>query len=188
MKHPQSISDIAKLIEADAWRMQVLRGVDSLNLPDYAIGAGFVRAAVWDVLTDRPKPTPLSDIDVLYFDPENCQECDEKQIEAQLKAQQPELPWSVKNQARMHLRNGDAPYRDTNEAIAHWLETPTCIAARLGPSGHVELLAPYGIDDLLTLRIRPTNSGRQKLDQYKERVTTKNWPTLWPGVVVEGLD
>ena len=45
----------------------------------------------------------------------------------------------------MHLRNGDAPYRDTYDAVAHWAETATAIAAR-SLRGRVEVMAPHGID------------------------------------------
>ena len=181
----KTIDDIAKLIEGDPWRMEVLRCVDGLMLPDYAIGAGFVRAAVWDKITNKPTPTSLDDIDALYFDAGNLGEEVDKQIERQLRVLMPSVPWSVKNQARMHLRNGDEPYHNTEHAISFWLETPTCVAARLDKFGNVTLIAPHGIDDLINLRVRPTRRGREKFDQYIERVTGKNWLKHWPNLVIE---
>jgi len=37
--------------------------------------------------------------------------------EKQLFEEYADIPWSVHNQARMHERNGDAPYRNTEDAI-----------------------------------------------------------------------
>ena len=59
----------------------------------------------------------------------------------------------------MHARNGHAPYRDVADALAHWPETATAIAARLGPAG-VEILAPHGLADLFALLARPTPAHR----------------------------
>jgi len=179
--------DLAHLIETDSWRMEVLRTVAALGLPDWAIGAGFVRAAVWDTLTGKLEPTPLPDIDVIYFDPADISRQRDERLLSILAATMPDIPWDLKNQARMHLRNGDAPYRDTMDALTYWLETPTCIAARLDDAGRVSILAPHGVEDLLALRVRPTAAARTKMDQYRARMAKKKWAGLWPGLVVEGL-
>ncbi len=100
---------IARLIEADTWRMEILRAVASLGLPDWAIGAGFVRAAVWDALTDKPEATPLPDIDVIYFDPDNTGPERDLRLLSALTEALPDVPWDLKNQARMHKRNADTP-------------------------------------------------------------------------------
>ena len=76
----------------DKWRLGALNLVAELELPDGWIGAGFVRNAVWDRLHDRPM-TPLSDIDVLYCDPErtdaNIDEHDDTKYEEVLKEDNP---------------------------------------------------------------------------------------------------
>jgi hypothetical protein len=41
---------ILKLIENDPWMMEVLMTASDANLPDWMIGAGFVRNKVWDYL------------------------------------------------------------------------------------------------------------------------------------------
>lgn len=60
--------DILKLIEKDPWMMKVLDTVQQLNLPDWWIGAGFVRSKVWDYLHGYTVRTHLPDIDVIYFE------------------------------------------------------------------------------------------------------------------------
>ncbi len=50
------------------WHMRTLQVVRGLGLLDWAIGAGFVRNAVWDQLHGFDTMTPLADVDVLFFD------------------------------------------------------------------------------------------------------------------------
>ena len=176
----RTAADLCALIVADPWRLGVLRTVRSLGLPDWAIGAGFVRNPVWDALHGRSQPTPLPDVDVLFFDPVDISRDRETELESRLGGLMAEVPWSVKNQARMHLRIDDKPYRDTTDAIRHWLETSTALAIRLTASGKPELLAPFDTDDLLTMIARPTPSGERKPEQYGERIISKRFPERWP--------
>jgi uncharacterized protein len=180
LRELSTIDDILALIADDPWRMQVLRTARQLALPDWWIGAGFVRALVWDQLHGFVQPTRLADIDVLYFDQSSLDEKIEKEQEARLATLMPEIPWSVKNQARMHLSNGDAPYSSTEDALQYWLETPTAVAVKLDARDRLDMIAPYGAEDLLALKIRPTASGRQRPDEFLGRVTDKGWLASWP--------
>ncbi|MDP7545665.1 MAG: nucleotidyltransferase family protein [Alphaproteobacteria bacterium] len=172
--------DILRLIAADPWMMAVLDAARRLELPDCWIGAGFVRGKVWDHLHGFTQATPLDDIDVLYFQTADTSPAAEQAIEERLHQVLPGQPWSVKNQARMHLRNGDQPYSGTVDAMRHWLETPTCVAVRLNAAGQLELAAPHGIDDLVNLTVRPTPAGQRRKQAYRERLENKNWLQNWP--------
>jgi hypothetical protein len=86
----------------------------------------------------------------------------------------------------MHERNGHRPYRDIADALAHWPETATAIAARLGPQG-VEILAPFGVADVLEMIIRPTPVFRTKPEIPLARLEAKGWLTRWPGLRLVGL-
>ncbi len=188
--HIRDSAAIRQLIEADQEMMSALGAVAGLRLPDGWIAAGFVRNRVWDVLHDYARPTPLADIDVIYFDPADRTKAAEKAIEAALRSRVAGLPWSVKNQARMAERNGDPPYRSTLDALGHWCETPTAVAVRLGADGQLELAAPLGIQDLLDLIVRPTPYARAhpgKLAAYRARMAEKSWPALWPRLTVLDL-
>src|SRR3989344_4465496 len=131
--------DILEVIEKDPWMMEVLRAVATLNLPDWWIGAGFVRSKVWDVLHNYQTRTSLPDIDVIYLDPHDF---DPKKIndystpaedEYQKKLRQimPEIHWSVTNQARMHGPHHTKLYKSSTEALADWSETATCVGVSL---------------------------------------------------------
>ena len=171
------------LIAADPWRMACLEAVDGLDLPDCWIGSGFLRAPLWDRLHEFAEPTPLNDIDVIYFDPGTLDPGADDTLEARLAEAMPGAPWSVRNQERMHRKNGDRPYRSTEDALCHWLETVAAIAVRLDRRGRLELLAPFGLDDVMALLVRPTPHARaHRLAAFRARAAAKNWPAIWPRV------
>ena len=79
----------------------------------------------------------------------------------------------------MHNRNGDEPYHSTADASGACSETATAIAARtLGDT--VAVIAPYGIDDLIVLVVRPTPAFVGNLDIHRKRVASKDWVRRWP--------
>lgn len=151
------------------------------------MGAGFIRSAVWDALHGFHEPTPLADVDVLYFDSSDMARAREAAIEATLATVMTGVPWSVHNQARMHLRNGDAHYANTADALRYWLETPTAVAIRIDEQSSPSLLAPFGTDDLIEMVCRPTPRGREKPEEYRQRVSEKNWRARWPLVRIFDL-
>ncbi|MDK2765472.1 MAG: nucleotidyltransferase family protein, partial [Alteromonas macleodii] len=63
----QDFKRLGDIIKRDPFRMRCLRALRALDLPQGYIGAGFVRNAIWDELHARATPTPLNDIDVIYF-------------------------------------------------------------------------------------------------------------------------
>lgn len=182
----QSEEDIGQLLADDGERLRLLAAVAHLALPDAWIGAGFVRNLAWDALHGYETPTPLEDVDVVYFDPGGVNEARDAELEQRLRQDAPGPRWQVRNQARMHARNGDAPYLSTLDAIARWPETATAIAARLRKDGSVEIAAPHGIGDLLSLRVRPTpHFAAHRMDAYRSRIASKGWERLWPRLVIE---
>ncbi|HEY8108564.1 MAG TPA: nucleotidyltransferase family protein, partial [Patescibacteria group bacterium] len=154
------------------------------DLPDWVIGAGFVRNPVWDHLHGR-EPVLDTDVDLVYFDRGAADKEAEKRHEAKLKGDF-QADWSVKNQARMHLKHGDDPYENTEDALAHWVETATCIGVRLDRSGDLILVAPHGIDDLVNLVVRP-GPLHSKPEQVVERIREKHWLERWPKLRLTGL-
>jgi hypothetical protein len=180
-----SFKTIERVIATDPWCVDALRAVAGLALPDWAIGAGFVRNRMWDHLHAYAQPTRIGDVDVLFFDRGDVRRKREAEIEARLAGVLPDRPWSVRNQARMHVRNRDLPYASTLDAMGSWLETATCVAVRLEGHGTITVLAPFGVDDLMAMKSGPMPAGRRKPDQYAARMAAKNWPAVWPLVRVE---
>lgn len=175
---------LLRLIAADESAMAVLAVARALDLPDWAIGAGFLRNRLWDALTSERTCSPGDDIDLLYFDASDPEGRGEAAIEARLTAQRPDLIWQARNQARMHVKNGDPPYAGTEDAIRHWLETCTAVAVRLEADGRMILLTPYGLSDLFALLCRPTPAGLRRIAAYRARMAAKTWDKRWPGIVI----
>lgn len=174
--------DLFEIIARDKWMMETLGIVRDLGLHDCWIGAGFVRNKVWD-LKHGIKRSELNDIDVIYFDKLNCSRKDDLIIESRLKTVKPDMDWSVKNQARMHVRNDHSPYLDCNDAISYWPETATSIAVRLSGNGDIEVIAPYGLDDLFNLRVKPT--PKADLGVYENRMQQKQWGQKWSKLIID---
>lgn len=174
--------NIIHLIRNDSWMMDILKTAQILQLPDWWICAGFVRSKIWDTLHDFSERTPLPDIYVVYFDAVNISVEKEKQYENQLHELMPNIPWSVKNQARMHERNRVAPYNSTVDGIAKFPETATALGVKLTDDQTVLLAAPHGVEDVIHLRIKPTpffKESPERLEIFKERVEQKNWTAIW---------
>ncbi len=174
--------DIIQVIREDIWMMEILKIAKTMNLPDWWICAGFVRSKIWDVLHGFTTRTPLQDIDVIYFNPENIDEYDEKKREEKLKILRPDIPWSIKNQARMHVINKLAPYSSAVDGISKFPETATAVGVKLDEKDNLVIAAPWGIEDLIHMEVKPTplflaNMELNKV--YFNRVKTKKWEETW---------
>ena len=175
-------SDLAELVRDDEWMMRVLRCADSVGLPDWWIGAGFLRNAVWDRLSGR-EPRHDSDVDLAYFDPTSIATDRDWRMDEELRSRFPFAVWEVRNQARMYVQDGFAPYRSTRDGIAHWVETATCVGVRL-LDGEPDFLFCYGAEDLLGLVARPIPDYRSadRITVFRERIAKKQWNERWPGL------
>lgn len=156
-----------------------LQRVRDLNLPECFIAAGYIRNMVWDRLHDYDDREKHTDIDVVYFDPEDISEQRDRFLENYLINQTGNNKWSVKNQVRMHVKNGDPPYQSTEEAIAHWPETVTAIGARLDDNNNIEVLAPYGLEDLFHMVVRKSPLFKDTR-YFLDRIEKKKWIMEWP--------
>ncbi|WP_026581308.1 nucleotidyltransferase family protein [Bacillus sp. J33] len=183
----KSEEDIVKAIKEDEWMMNLLKAVKKLDLPDWWICAGFVRSKIWDILHNFTVRTPLPDIDVIYFDPEQINELEEKKLEEKLLLLVPDIPWSVKNQARMHIRNKMAPYSSSVDAISKFTETVTALGVKLDEKDNVILTAPWGITDVVNLEVKPTpyySEANARINFYEHRIKKKNWKLTWDKVKI----
>ncbi|AXO92948.1 hypothetical protein CN272_14620 [Bacillus anthracis] len=183
----QTEQHIIRLIENDEWMMNVLQLAKSLELPDWWICAGFVRSKIWDTLHNYEIRTTTPDVDVIYFDPFRKDEIYEQLLEKKLINLDASIPWSVKNQARMHVVNNMLPYSSSVDAISKFPETATALGVTLDEKNNVILTAPCGIEDVLSLQVRPTAhflESKERLHMYENRVIKKNWQSKWPNITI----
>jgi hypothetical protein len=176
----RTCEDIAAFLSRQSHIVSLLRPVAALRIPDCWIGAGLIRNAIWNYLHGLPmEPIPGSDVDVVYCDDSDANLERDLAIERRLLDEFSDVPWSVHNQARMHERNGDAPYRNTADAIRCWPETATAIAARIFED-NVQVIAPHGVGDLVSMIVRPSPAFACKLPIYRSRWAAKGWAQRWP--------
>lgn len=172
------------LLRADPLRMACLWAARELALPDWALGAGFVRNLIWDHLHNKAEPTPLNDIDLIYLDPGDPEGVDEREHEAWLAVRVPGQHWEVRNQARMHVRQQVPPFASSLEALSHWVEVPTCIGVRLLANDEFQWLAPHGFGHNWSLQVSANPRCRQESRIFIDRIRDKQWQRIWPDLVV----
>ncbi len=170
-------NQVIEWITADADRYRALQVAAELNLPQWCLGAGFVRNLVWDHLHFNKPTTPLNDIDLVYFDKRELSAKLDLTYEANLHALMT-MPWSVKNQARMHERNNDSPYRSTLDAMRYWTEIETAVGVTMKENAELELLAPFGVKVLFDKTISFNARSNNPVD-FAKRVAKKQWLKQW---------
>ena len=174
--------ELVEIITRDSWMMDKLEIVRSLGLNDCWIGAGFVRNKIWDVKHGKDR-SQLNDLDVIYFDKTTDSEREDLMIENRLIEIDPDFNWSVKNQARMHAKNNHLPYESCCDALSWWPETATSVAVRLSENNQIEYIAPYGLEDLFQLVVRPT--PKTSLEIYTARIEQKQWRKMWERLEIQ---
>lgn len=167
--------------------MTILHVIAAQHLVQGALAAGSIRNTVWQVLSHQPVQLS-SDIDVVFFDPKRPYE-DNLAIQNQLKAHLPQYEWQVKNEVYMNTHNfTDAPpFTSVEDAIGHFVETPTCVGAYLDEADQLRLIAPHGVADLLNFICRPIQAYQQDAAHmaiFNQRMAQKQWQQKWPRLVI----
>jgi hypothetical protein len=175
--------EILGLIKNDKWMMGVINTAASLNLPDWIIGAGFVRNKVWNYLSGISKEkVDTNDVDLVYYDQNGNDKEADKKLSEKLTSETG-INWEIKNEVYMHERNNLPPYKSTVDAISQWPETVTAIGVTLD-NNQLKLITPYGIEDLVNFIVRPTPVFSEKMETIKQRVNDKKWLEKWPQIKI----
>ncbi|MYL60272.1 hypothetical protein GLW20_22435 [Virgibacillus halodenitrificans] len=183
----KSKEDIVHLLKSDKEVIEILKTVKTLNLPDWWVCAGYIRAKIWDSLSRYDEPTRTGDVDVIYFDQNHLDEQIEKQLEEKLISLMPHIPWSVKNEARMHMVNQIPAYTSAEDAISKFPETVTALGLKLDEENEVVLAAPWGLTDVLKMEVNPTPyflETKERMAIYEKRIKEKDWTSIWSKVTV----
>lgn len=175
---------LARLILNDKRRLKILKAVrsESKSSRPLFVAAGFVRNAVWDWLNDYDESTKLNDVDVIYFDGTESTDLAANAIEHLLSDAEPAYAWQVKNQAKMHNRNGDRPYSNIVDAMSFWPEKETAVAVRLTDTDELEVISAFGLDTLFQGQI--TYNPQRSKEIFLSRVANKGWCETWPKLKV----
>ncbi len=167
--------------------MHVLRTLTRLDLPDWLIFSGAVYQRVFNDLTGRPLDYGIKDYDVAYFDSSDTSyEAEDVVIRHVAAAFEPPLRdmVEVRNQARVHLwfeghfNEPYAPLASSAEALGRFVSPVFAVAVRLDADDRLTIHAPFGLDDLFALRLRP-NPHRMSPNFGKIAASAKaRWPEI----------
>lgn len=192
----QGLEDrLREIVRATPTTWEVLRTVRGLDLPDWMIFSGAVYQPVWNALTGRDPAYGIKDYDVAYHDDSDTSyEAEDVVIQRVAAAFAPPLRdlVEVRNQARVHLWfekkfGADEPYpplEDSAAALKRFVATAFCVGVRLEADDSLSVWAPFGLEDLFAMRLRP-NPLRVKGAGGWER-TTGSAKARWPEITVEG--
>ncbi len=175
-KTESHMGNLVALLEQDDDRMKILSIVRELELPDCYVAAGFVRNLVWDSL--HSTSTELNDIDVVFYDRSDSKNRLGAEVSQRLNREYPEFLWEAKNQAYMHIRNGDTAYKDTLDAMKYWPEKETGVGASLNSDNSISIISAYGLETLFDGKV--THNKKRSMDIFKTRVHKKRWLETWP--------
>ncbi|WP_417494932.1 nucleotidyltransferase family protein [Maricaulis sp.] len=154
---------LIEAVRANPLAMTVLERAAAMDLPDHGLMAGAVYQAVWNALTGRDPAYGVNDYDLGYYDASDLGEAAEDVVIKAGDAVFGDLDAivEIRNQARVHLWFGAkhgvtrAPLTSTTDAVAHFASHTHAVAVRLDAAGEMEVLAPYGLDELFSLHVRP---------------------------------
>jgi hypothetical protein len=178
---------LAGIVRRCAVLMAALRAARLVDPPDWLIGAGVIRDRVWDHLHGYTPATPVRDVDLAFFDSGALGAEREHEVERALAARAPGIVWDVTNQAGVHRWYRDVfgfdvdPLASSADGVATWPETATAVAVRLLDDDSIDVVAPFGLEDLFGLVCR-RNPRRVTRAQYRRRVENKQIACRWPRV------
>jgi len=167
--------------------MQVLETARALALPDWMVFSGAIYQRVLNHLTGRDLDYGIKDYDLGYHDASDVSyEAEDVVIRRVAAAFEPPLRElvEVRNQARVHLwfegKFGEpyAPLASTAEALSRFTTVAFAVGVRLEPDGRLTIAAPFGLDDLFALRLRPNPTRQTQGFARTAASAIARWPEL----------
>jgi hypothetical protein len=180
-------SRLEAILRASPSLMQVLEAARELDLPDWLVFSGAIYQRVLNHLTGRDPDYGIKDYDLGYFDASDTSyEAEDVVIRRVATAFEPPLREmvEVRNQARVHLwfegKFGEpyAPLHSTAEALGRFVSPLFAVGVRLEADGGMAIAAPFGLEDLFAMRLRP-NPNRVTNGFARTAASARaRWPEL----------
>jgi uncharacterized protein len=177
------------IIRDDPDLMQLLASIRSVRLAQWRLVAGCLYQTVWNVLTGRKRGTAIKDYDLIYFDDSDLSwEAEDRVIRVVAAATRGCVgPVEVRNQARVHLwfeaRLGTAypQLYSADEAIRRYASIVHAIGVRLEYDDRLDVVAPFGLDDLFSMVIRPNYALENAVSHMRK---ARRAQAIWPEIIV----
>jgi hypothetical protein len=167
--------------------MRLLTVLRAQELPQWRVVAGCIYQTVWNSLTGKPPSTGINDYDVSYFDGSDLSADAETAVEDRIRAELPAFPAPIEvcNQARVHLwfekhfGIAYAPLSSTDEALTRYASTTHAVGVRLTHDDRLDVFAPFGLDDIFDMIVRPNYVLPNKATHEKKAARARAiWPEL----------
>jgi hypothetical protein len=177
------------IIRGDPDLMPLLVSVRSVQLPQWRLVAGCLYQTVWNLLTGRDRGTGIKDYDLIYFDDSDLSWAAEDRVIRSVAAATRGCvgPVEVRNQARVHLwfedKFGTAypQLHSADEAIGRYASIVHAIGVRLEYDDRLDVVAPFGLDDLFAMVIRPNYALENAVSHTRK---ARRAQAIWPEVIV----
>ena len=175
------------IVRATPSLMHVMTVARELDLPEWLIFSGAIYQPVLNHLTGREADYGIKDYDLGYFDPSDTSyEAEDVVIQRVAKAFASPLREmvEVRNQARVHLwfedkfREPYAPLMSSEEALSRFTTTAFSVGVRLEADDSLTILAPFGLEDLFALRLRPNPNRLTTGFSRTAESAVRRWPEL----------
>jgi hypothetical protein len=178
-----------EIVRNDRDLAHLLFAARDLALPQWRIVSGCLYQTVWNALTNKPTRTGIKDYDLIYFDDSDLSWEAEDQVVRRVDAHISGLPApvEVRNQARVHLwfkqRFGAdyPPLRSADESLTRYASVVHALGVRLETDGRLDIIAPFGFEDLFGMVIRPNRVMDNQMSHEAKAARAK---TIWSEVVV----
>jgi hypothetical protein len=178
-----------EIVRADRDLAHLLAAAREMALPQWRIVAGCLYQTVWNVLTNKSARTGIKDYDLIYFDDSDLSWEAEDQVVRRVGARINDLPApvEVRNQARVHLwfkQRFGADYpalRSADESLTRYSSIVHAVGVRLEADGRLDIIAPFGFDDLFGMVMRPNRVTDNQVSFDAKAARAK---AIWSEVVV----
>lgn len=185
MDHTRQLKQLIYSCPELMLRLQYLRDIHTHAY----LSAGVIRNLVWSILHHQDYGFDQIEIDVIFYDLNDQQGLKEQRLAELLKQKFPNNEWDVVNQAYVHLwyKTDDgssiSQYQSLFDALSVWVETATAIAVRLLENDDIEIIAPFGLNDLFELKLR-WNKRLVSYSVFLARIQAKQFLTRWEKLLV----
>jgi hypothetical protein len=177
------------IVRSDDDLIRLLGRLRTIRLPQWRLVAGCLYQTVWNVLTGRPRGTGILDYDFIYFDGDDLSwEAEDAVIRHVTEATSDCVgPVEARNQARVHLwfesRFGVPylPLRCADEALQRYASIVHAVGIRLEHDDRLDIVAPFGLDDLFAMVIRPNRTLDNAVSHTRKAARAQS---IWPEVTI----
>ena len=185
----RQVDCLERILKQNKTIKRVLELAPQLQMPNWYLGAGCIAQTVWNVHHGFDLNHGIKDYDLVYYDSSNITPEGENLYIEKGRDFLKSLPVDaeIKNEARVHLwykkhfGYSIKPYKSIEEAINTWPTTATSVAVRYNNKGEFIVYAPYGLNDLFGMIVRPNKTQITK-EIYLKKI--ERWAKIWHKLII----